>query len=293
MSNLWLLKTKRLQVFCVYTLKRETARSESEASEQHGFLKGLFQPWDHNLPAASEARQVWTCLGLKFIIYWGNSSCWVRVRCEKRPNVLTPALTASGKPWLGAVTMHNLTCSLHFLCGVWNDSSHHRTLSTDWAEDVSQGKGERRRSTRQEMPKCCMACASEWQHSPSRGGGRNTKTWAAINSMKGGVGGWGWWPRQVKPRKKGMLGCSGSGGARMVHTASSGFQLSKIFTHVGTGPLKNEATLELVVQQTEHCIAQLLPWPVSGSLSGVSTPEYCSFPPMRKSVTVLFCLTGH
>lgn len=164
-----------------------------------------------------------------------------QVRCEKRPNV--PALPAREKPWLRAVTMHNLTCLLHFLFGVWKDSSHHRTLSTDRAEDVSQGKGERRRCKRQmcqEMHKCCMARASEWQHSPSRGGGGNMETWAAINSMKGNTSGWGWWPRQVKPRRKGMLGCSGRGSARMVHTVSSGLQLSGILTHVGIGPLKTK-----------------------------------------------------
>lgn len=270
----------------VYTLKRETARSESEASEQHGFLKGLFQPWDHNLPAASEARQVWACLGLEFIIYWGNGSCWVRVWCVKRPNVLPPALTASGKPWLGAVTTHNLTCSFHFLCGVWNDSSHHRTLSTDWAEDVSQGKGEWRRA-RQEMPVLYGMCL--WMTAtPLPGEGEGTQKLGQLLTVWKGCRWLGLVTQTSQTQKEGYAWVLGQWSCPHGAHSEVGVAAFRTLHPYWNWPFENKAALELAVHQSEHCTAQLLPWPVTGSLSGVSTPEYCSPPPKKVCHSVVF-----
>lgn len=47
-------------------------------------------------------------------------------------------------------------------------------------------------------------------------------------------------------------------------------------------PSENNPALELAVHHTDHCTAQRLSWPVTGSPSGVSTPEYCSPPPPEK-----------
>lgn len=218
-----------------------------------------------------------------------------QVWCEKRTNVQAPALTAHGKPWLGAVTLHNLTCSLHVLFGVWIDSSHHRTLSTDWAEDVFQGNGERRRSTRQmcqEMHKCYMACASAWQHPPLPGEGEGAqKVGQLLTVWKGvpvaGAGD----PDKSKPERRVHLG------AQAVDLPVWCTQRAQDCSFQESSPM-----LELALWKQSCFRVSCSPkWVLHSCYPGLSQAPFLGWAhlsilvplPPRKSVMVLICLTGH